>query len=107
MINVEGAVVTLDGHVNEIVSELMIVVVSLLKAGVPQVVIEESFKVAFEVYERHEGELDDETLDLIESDKERECQKSLAGIKDTFRKMNDDAKQEIVKAMMEVMKEDD
>lgn len=107
MINVEGACVTLDGHVNEIVSELMIVVVSLLKAGVPQDVIEESFKVACEVFERHSGEFDDETLDLIASAKEQECQKSLAGIKDTFRKMNDDAKQEIVKAMMEVMKEDD
>ena len=107
MINVEGACVTLDGHVNEIVSELMIVVVSLLRAGVPQDVIEESFKVACEVYELHAGEFDNETLDLIKSAKEQECQKSLAGIKDTFRKMNDDAKQEIVKAMMEVMKEDD
>lgn len=107
MIKVDGPIVTVDGKANEVVTELMVLIIALLKSGMPQDVIEESFKFASEVYERHAGELDDETLALIKSAKEQECQKSLAGIKDTFRKMNDDAKQEIVKAMMEVMKEDD
>ena len=106
MINVEGACVTLNGQVNEIVSELMIVVVSLLKVGVPQTVIDEMFRFANLVYETNAYE-SEESLEIIEAMKRKECEKELNGIKDTFRKMNDDAKQEIVKAMMEVMKEDD
>lgn len=106
MIKVEGACVTLDGPVNEIVTEFTLTTLAILKAGVPQAAIDEAFRIAISLYETNADELD-ESLDIFEAMKRKECQKSLAGIKDTFRKMNDDAKQEIVKAMMEVMKEDD
>ena len=106
MIKVDGTCVTLNGHANEILTEFIVTTLALLKAGVPQDAIDESIKLASLVYETNADE-SEESLDIIEAMKRKECEKELNGIKDIFRNMNDDAKQEIVKAMMEVMKEDD
>lgn len=106
MIKVEGACVTLNGPANEIVTEFTLATIAILKAGVPQDAIDEAFRIAISLYETNADE-SEESLDILEAMKRKECEKELNGIKNLFRNMNDDAKSEIVKAMMEVMKEDD
>ena len=96
MIKCKGGIVEIDGKTVDVVSELATLIAGLRKAGIPSEIIAHSIGIGIAL-----GESDDE------ESYEAEETKALDGVKDAFRSMTDGAKEAIVKAMREVMEEND